>query len=241
MATGLDDAGELSEAVTMYNAVALKNKQGVDATDQFIMDYTAARTQMIEQGLIVAHDPKSEQREIEDLKKKLEGSEVLKFLMELPEFPRSVDDLDPELARTTMVGRMRQWVRARRGPGLGSQANTPKQTGENNLFLKNQLRKITDLLKDPKTKRRRTIRRRTIRKLTSSCFRRMENVFAQPATRKEVKVPRGQTLKEARVIVHAAMATTLNAVIAQTRRRLQRTASTLRRTARSASRAGTTS
>ena len=58
LATGLDDAGGLSEAVTIYNGVTLKNKQGADVTDQFVTDYTAARTAMIEQGLIVAHDPK---------------------------------------------------------------------------------------------------------------------------------------------------------------------------------------
>ena len=150
LATGLDDAGELSEAVTIYNGVSLKNKQSVDATDQFLTDYTAARTGMIEQGLIIAHDPKSQQREVEDLKKKLEGSDVLKYLMELPDFPQEVNDLDPAKAKGTILGRIRQWVRARRGPGLAGTTTAAKQNNDNNLFLKNQLRKVTNLLKGSK-------------------------------------------------------------------------------------------
>ena len=112
LATGLEDASELSEAVTIYNGVSLKNKQSVDATDQFLTDYTAARTGMIEQGLIIAHDPKSQQREFEDLKKKFEGSDVLKYLMELPDFPQRVNDLDPAKAKGTILPRLRapSWV-----------------------------------------------------------------------------------------------------------------------------------
>ena len=82
---------------------------------------------MIEHGLLVACCPKSRIREAEDLKKKLEGSDVLKYMLELPEFLLEIDDLSPENARSTMCGRMRQWVRARRGPGMSASAQTRRQ------------------------------------------------------------------------------------------------------------------
>ena len=151
--TGLDDASELSEAITIYNSVTLKNKNSPDGVDAFLQEYSAARTLMIEQGLLMAHCPKSRVREIEDLKKKLEGSEVLKYMMELPEFPIEIDDLSPEAARTTMCGRMRQWIRARRGPGMGgSSSNDASNTNNQSVFLKQQLKKVTNLLKDSKEK-----------------------------------------------------------------------------------------
>ena len=52
--TGLDDACELSEAVPIYNSVLLKNKSSTDSADQFVLDYTSARTLIIEQGLLIA-------------------------------------------------------------------------------------------------------------------------------------------------------------------------------------------
>lgn len=119
----------------MNNSASLKNKQSVDATDQFLTEYTAARTGMIEQGLIVAHGPKSQQREVEDIKKKLEGPDVLKYMMELPELPREVDDLDPTMAKGTILGRMRQCARARRGPGLAGSMTTNKSNSTNDSNL----------------------------------------------------------------------------------------------------------
>ena len=146
--TGLDDACELSEAVSIYNSVSLKNKSSMDAADHFVQDYTSARTLMIEQGLLVAHDPLSRVREIEDIKRKLEGSDVLRYLLELPEFPAEVDDIDPSKRRHTIIGRIRQWISARRGPGMHSASSSAKDD-KHNVFLKNQLKKVTALLQDP--------------------------------------------------------------------------------------------
>ena len=84
---------ELNEAITIYNNVRMKDKNSADHVDTFLTEYTAARTLMIEQGLLIPGCPKSRARELEDLKKKLEGSNVLRYLMELPEFPAEIDDI----------------------------------------------------------------------------------------------------------------------------------------------------
>ena len=96
---------------------------------------------MIENDLITPGDHKSTLREIEDLRTKLEGSEVLRWLEEHAlGFPTTVDDPDPELAKSTLMGRLRQWVAARRKPGLGGLAgessNEQKPTA---MFLKQVL------------------------------------------------------------------------------------------------------
>ena len=49
--------------------------------------------------------------------------------MELPEFPTEIDDLDPDLSTDTVLGRIRQWVRARRTSGLSG--STDKKNGMN--------------------------------------------------------------------------------------------------------------
>ena len=126
MDTGLDDSSELNEAVRVYGRVSLTKSGGVDAVDKFIQDYCESRMRMPECGLLIHGDIKSTIREIEDLQTKTEGSDLLRYLMELPEFPTEVDDSDPVKARSTFLGRARQFVAARRRPGL---SGTPVGSG----------------------------------------------------------------------------------------------------------------
>ena len=105
---------------------------------------------MVENGLIMDGDRGAIVREIEDLKNKLEGTEVLRWLLQLPDFPTEVDSTDPKTQRATLLGRVRQWISSNRRPGLastteqqpggavqqGSGAPTQKQTS---LFLAAQL------------------------------------------------------------------------------------------------------
>ena len=147
VATGLDDASELNEAITIYNNVRMEDKNSADHVDTFLTEYTAARTLMIEQGLLIPGCPKSRARELEDLKKKLEGSNVLRYLMELPEFPSDIDDMDPAMEKSTVLGRIRQWVRARKGSDLAGPSGSSSKA-DSTIFLKTQLKKVTELLKE---------------------------------------------------------------------------------------------
>ena len=59
---------------------------------------------MIEHGLI-SDDPLSMKREIEEFKTKLEGSDVLTYLMRLPAFPRTFTSHGSEEFGETIMGR----------------------------------------------------------------------------------------------------------------------------------------
>ena len=62
--------------------------------------------------------------------------------MELPEFPTEVDDSDPVKAKSTFLGRARQFVAARRRPGLSGKSNGSGGTSDTKptaMFLKSQL------------------------------------------------------------------------------------------------------
>ena len=121
--SGLDDASELNEAVRNYGKVKLHAKSTAQEVDHFLQDYSAARTKMIEVGLLIPSDPLSRAREIEELRTKTEGSDLLRYMMELPEFPEEVDDaFDPARAKVTFLGRARQYVQARRRSGLSGAA-----------------------------------------------------------------------------------------------------------------------
>ena len=139
---GLDDSSELNEAVRVYGRVQLSKGGGADAVDHFIQNYLMARTRMIEQGLIVDGDEKSRIRELEDIRTKIESSDLLRCLMELPDFPTQIDDADPARSKASVIGRMRQYVAARRRPGLGSD-----QGQHTNQFFK-QGEKKNDWKKD---------------------------------------------------------------------------------------------
>ena len=138
---GLDDSNELNEAVRVYGRVSLDKKCGVQDLDKFQQEYGAARTRMVENGLITDGDPKSTIREMEDLRSKCEGTDFLRYLMDLPEYPTEVDNFDPQLGKVTFLGRMRQYVASRRRPGLpgkgdggGDASGKPSA-----MFLKQQL------------------------------------------------------------------------------------------------------
>ena len=54
----------MNEAIRVYSRVTLTSTTSPDAVDKFILYYTSARTLMIEHGLIVDGDIKSEIREL---------------------------------------------------------------------------------------------------------------------------------------------------------------------------------
>ena len=86
---------------------------------------------------------------MEDLKRKLEGSKVLKYLLELPEFPIETEDIDFASCKNAFIGRMRHWVRAQRRPVLVATSAAPARHKKDSVFLKAQLRKKSNLLKPP--------------------------------------------------------------------------------------------
>ena len=113
---GLDDASELNEAARIYNQVTLAKGASVEEVDTFVTEYQSARTRMVENGLICDGNESAKIREIEDLKNKLEGTVLLEWLLQLPEFPTEVDSKDPKVQRTTFLGRVRQWIASKRRP-----------------------------------------------------------------------------------------------------------------------------
>ena len=94
---------------------------------------------MLECGLLTHGETKSTICEIEDLRTKTEGSDLLRYLMELPEFPTEGDDADPVRARSTFFGRARQFVAARRRQGLIGKSDNPTDQKPTAMFLKTQL------------------------------------------------------------------------------------------------------
>ena len=75
---------------------------------------------MIEHGLIDPGDHKSNERELEDLKTKTEGTDVLRFILSLPDPPETVDAEDPTEAKRSFLGRARQFIGVHRRSGLGT-------------------------------------------------------------------------------------------------------------------------
>ena len=118
IAAHLDEECELSSAVKRYSQVKLNHKSNVHEASRFLGEYLGARADMLEQGLLSDSDPKALMREVEDFKSKIETTEMLKYLLELPEFPKRTEAPSgaPEGEhKTTILGRCRQYVRANGG------------------------------------------------------------------------------------------------------------------------------
>ena len=118
--SGLDDSSELNFAVQEYGRVVLPRGASLHQLEDFVQSYSNARIRMIEHGLLADGDPKLVTREIEDLKNKMQGSAVLAYLLQLPEFPTAVDSNDATEAKKTILGRIRQHIAAHRAPGSAS-------------------------------------------------------------------------------------------------------------------------
>ena len=58
-------------------------------------------------------DEKMIAREMEDLKLKIKGTDIDKYLNDLADYPTRIDSVDPEIFPNTLVGRIRQWLRPR--------------------------------------------------------------------------------------------------------------------------------
>ena len=99
VAVGLSGDSELSEAIRVYGQVTLTKSSTAADVDSFLQEYMKARTEMIRQGLLSNTDPGHRVREREDFKRKIEGSELMRYLLELPEFPEVMDSLDETEAR----------------------------------------------------------------------------------------------------------------------------------------------
>eukprot|EP00959_Pyramimonas_sp_CCMP1952_P226333 4732337-Pyramimonas_sp.AAC.1 len=76
---------------------------------------------MIKHGLLT-DDSESPMlmREIEEFKTKIEGSALITYLLDLPTFPKRMAIRDDEDSGMTILGRCRQFVRARPRVGLGA-------------------------------------------------------------------------------------------------------------------------
>ena len=75
-------------------------------------------------------------------KGKIESHEILRWLMELPDYPELVSDPDPKVYKRTLLGRMRQWVQARRRGSQGTlEPATSSAKPGSALFMKTQLEK----------------------------------------------------------------------------------------------------
>ena len=107
MEVNLDNGGELAEAVKEWNKVSMLNNPTSDQVAQFILAYTEGRCGMIEQGLMSNTDPLAIAREVEEFKLKVAGTELLRYLLELPEFPVGMDGQTPEETKNTILGRCR--------------------------------------------------------------------------------------------------------------------------------------
>ena len=114
MVAGLGDSSEFDEAVHEYGRAVLQRNATICQLEDFAQAYSIAQTRMVENGLLADGDPKLAAREIEDLKNKLAGSSALAYLMELPEFPTSIDSNDATEAKKTILGRIRQYISAHR-------------------------------------------------------------------------------------------------------------------------------
>ena len=56
----------------------------------------------------------------EYIKGNIEGHNILRWLLELHEYPKLVSGHDPGIHKFTLLERMHQWVQARRRPGISS-------------------------------------------------------------------------------------------------------------------------
>ena len=146
---GLETTSELSTAVKEYGALSLKKGASVTERGAFLLDYVKHRTAMIRVGLIDDNDPAKVEREVEDFKRKIAGSDMLRYLTDLPEFPSAIDSLDADEARTTVLGRCRQWINGRRTAERG--VRQPEDMKDTN-FLKLNLSKSDKKLVEKATK-----------------------------------------------------------------------------------------
>jgi hypothetical protein len=118
----LDDTNEMNEAVRVFSRCSLAPGANILAIQSFLQSYTDARTQMLNNMLISDTDPIATRREIEEFKTKIEGSDLLTYLLELPRFPLRITSTDEADFGETLMGRCRQFVKARMKPGLTQKA-----------------------------------------------------------------------------------------------------------------------
>jgi hypothetical protein len=99
----------------------------VAGVSKFLGEYVEARSEMLEHGLLDDTQPLLVRREIEEFKTKIENSDLLTFLLELNHFPIAMTSTDESQYGTTIMGRCRQFVKARAKPGIDDAAK--KESG----------------------------------------------------------------------------------------------------------------
>jgi hypothetical protein len=105
IACGLDDSNEMNEAVRTFSKITLSKSSGIAGLSKFLDEYAEARTAMLEHELVSDVNELTIRREIEEFKTKIEGSDALTFLLELPTFPTAVTSQSEAEFANTLVGR----------------------------------------------------------------------------------------------------------------------------------------
>ena len=112
-AVHLDNETELNAVIRQYGNVRLTSKTDPHAVQKFLVEYKQARGDMIEYGLLDDNDSEKCTRELEDFKKKIHGSKLWEWLLDLLDFPKVMEsDVIPD-SRETLLGRCRQYCRSR--------------------------------------------------------------------------------------------------------------------------------
>ena len=127
---GAEGTTELEVAQDTYNRVTLAKNADADGVEAFILQYEAARTLMIQQGLLSDHSDLLKTQEFVQFREKVEGTKLAGFLEGLPDYPTIVDDTREEFHRVSLLGRCRQYVRVlRKEKGEGEKAILLDSTG----------------------------------------------------------------------------------------------------------------
>ena len=141
---GLDSGSAIGSAAKEYSNLQLQKEATVTQTETFLTDYARIRLAMLEQELLSESDEKLILREIEDFKTKIKGSDLLKYLLLLPEIPTIMDSPDPDESHNTLLGRCRQWLR---GSKEGPKEKPGPKDAEGGLVLRMAGPKEQDLSK----------------------------------------------------------------------------------------------
>ena len=107
----LDSSSDMHLAIQQFEMVKLEGLAVGDA-HKFVLEYLAARTGMLENGLHSDSDLTMVRREREEFLLKIRGSPLMTYLLSLEAMPKDMDSDRPEDCHLTILGRCRQYVHA---------------------------------------------------------------------------------------------------------------------------------
>jgi len=119
VAVNLDGECDLSSAMSAFSDVRLTNKTSVSEAAKFLEAYKTARIAMRETGQLNDDDELAMTREKTEFKKKIAGSNMLRYLLALPEWPPRMASDEAIPTNKTVLGACKKYIQIEEALGSG--------------------------------------------------------------------------------------------------------------------------